>query len=77
MLIKDNEEKLHVFDAKETLLAIAKYVWEEPSLAGYRILPGEKVSETKDAIFVDLTRKKTQRLREFSEILNDNYYESV
>lgn len=74
LLIQDSENKFHVFEPSATLSDVAKYVWEEPTLTKYRVIPDEKISEIKEVIFVELSKEKRQRLRNFSEILGDNYY---
>ncbi|MBI2251157.1 MAG: hypothetical protein HYU63_00050, partial [Armatimonadetes bacterium] len=75
LLIQDKTGIFHVFDSKENLKDIAKYIWNEPNLENYRITGKENPNKIKDLIFVELAKDKTQRLRSSSEFLDDHYFE--
>jgi hypothetical protein len=75
MVMLDSEGKAHILDSKESLKAIATYIWQNESLKNYRIADDDSLKEIKDILFVELGKEKEPRLRGLSE--GDSFYDGA
>ncbi len=73
MLMSDAGGTIHVFDPRESLKAVAQYVWTQDALKDLRV-EGETMPEAPNLHFVELSPEKAQRLRNLTELTADDYY---
>lgn len=74
-LVEDKNGVLHLLDPNESLRDVAKYIWHEESLSGYRIGNDDSWPDgEKEIKIVQLTAEKKERLRSISNTGEDHYF---
>lgn len=77
LILKNKKGQYCVFESHSTLSEVAKYIWKDESFSNYYVMPDEKEDKTREVFFIDLKKEIPQRLRNFNELIDDNFYGDV
>lgn len=75
MVITDASGRAYIFDSKEALSDVARFIWTEEHLQEYRIEGPTAPKGAKEVIFVELGKAKFQRLRDLSSTPDQHFSE--
>lgn len=75
MLLKNKQGKIYVFEPDITLAQVAQYLWDNDDFSEFYITPAaEKENKKHEVHYVDLKKELSPRLRNFDDIIDDNFY---
>ncbi len=74
LIIKNSEGTSYYFDPTNSLKDVATYIMSNPSLSNFISEP-DKTNDEHHIIYVDPPNKEENRLRRFSPLKEDKYFE--
>lgn len=74
MLLKNKQGKIYVFERDSTLAEVAQYIWLDENFSDYYVMPDAKTDKKHEIHYVDLKKALSPRLRNFDDIIDDNFY---
>ncbi|MFH1454115.1 MAG: hypothetical protein ABIH00_09095 [Armatimonadota bacterium] len=77
MILKNKKGEYYVFEADSKLSDVAKYIWKDETFSGYFVKPDEKEDKRHKVHFIDFKKELSPRLRSFTDIMDDTYYEEA